>query len=128
VGVFVYQPAEQIAASDVELDGGAGGGSDLSGAAWLSARCGRWSLKCATYGANTVVRWRRLMIRVRSSSSRRTVATDQHGRPNSRTPHTNLYDGGRAVRDSKDPAGPVLTVTRGGLDSFTAGVRAGEFD
>jgi hypothetical protein len=35
----------------------AGGGSDLSGAAWPSARCGRWSLKCATYSVSTAVRW-----------------------------------------------------------------------
>jgi hypothetical protein len=25
------------------------GASDLGGAAWLSARCGRWWLKCVTY-------------------------------------------------------------------------------
>jgi len=31
-----------------------------------------------------------------------------------------LNGGGRAVRDSKNPTGPALT--------FTAGVRAGEFD
>lgn len=38
-------------------------------------------------------------------------------------------DGGhRAVRDSKDPAGPVLTFTPAEWAAFTAGVRAGEFD
>ncbi|MGH3795144.1 MAG: DUF397 domain-containing protein [Pseudonocardiaceae bacterium] len=37
-------------------------------------------------------------------------------------------DGGHcAVRDSKDPAGPVLTFTPGEWTAFTAGVRAGEF-
>lgn len=33
----------------------------------------------------------------------------------------------RAVRDSKDPAGPVLTFPPGEWTAFTAGVRAGEF-
>jgi hypothetical protein len=38
-------------------------------------------------------------------------------------------DGGRrAVRDSKDPAGPVLVFPRTGWAAFTAGVRSGEFD
>lgn len=32
-----------------------------------------------------------------------------------------------AVRDSKDPAGPVLTVTPGEWTAFTASVRADEF-
>jgi hypothetical protein len=54
-------------------DGDAGGGSDLSGDAWCRARCGRWSLKCATYSVSTAKRWRRLMISIRSSSSRRAV-------------------------------------------------------
>ncbi len=38
-----------------------------------------------------------------------------------------LGDGGRAVRDSQDPAGPALTVTPAGWVAFTAGVRDGEF-
>jgi len=38
-----------------------------------------------------------------------------------------LPDGGRAVRDSKDPAGPVLTFTEAEWTAFTAGVAAGEF-
>jgi hypothetical protein len=54
--------------------GAAGGGNDLSGAAWLSARCGRWWLKCVTYWVSTAMRWWRLMISIRSSSSRRAVA------------------------------------------------------
>jgi len=33
-----------------------------------------------------------------------------------------------AVRDSKDPAGPALVVTRAAWDAFTAGVKAGRFD
>ena len=38
-------------------------------------------------------------------------------------------DGGRrAVRDSKDSAGPVLVFPRTGWAAFTAGVRSGEFD
>ncbi|MGH3937350.1 MAG: DUF397 domain-containing protein [Pseudonocardiaceae bacterium] len=38
-----------------------------------------------------------------------------------------LSDGGRAVRDSKDPAGPALRFTPGEWAAFAAGVRAGEF-
>ena len=33
-----------------------------------------------------------------------------------------------AVRDSKDPHGPVLTVAPGGWQAFTASVKAGRFD
>lgn len=33
---------------------------------------------------------------------------------------------GRAVRDSKNPAGPVLTFTATGWSAFTTAVRAGE--
>ena len=73
LGVFVYQPAEQIATSEASWDGATDGSNDLSGAAWLSARCGRRWLKCATYSVSTAMRWRRLMISIRSSSSRRTV-------------------------------------------------------
>jgi hypothetical protein len=34
----------------------------------------------------------------------------------------------RAVRDSKDPTGPTLRFTTAAWSTFTAGVRAGEFD
>ncbi len=37
-------------------------------------------------------------------------------------------DTGRAVRDSKNPAGPALMFTAAEWVAFTAGVRAGEFD
>lgn len=33
-----------------------------------------------------------------------------------------------AVRDSKNPAGPVLLFTEGEWDAFLAGVKDGEFD
>jgi hypothetical protein len=33
-----------------------------------------------------------------------------------------------AVRDSKDPAGPVLVFTPGEWDAFVAGAKDGEFD
>ena len=36
-------------------------------------------------------------------------------------------DGWVAVRDSTDPAGPVLAFPRGAWAPFLAGVRAGEF-
>lgn len=39
-----------------------------------------------------------------------------------------LDNGGRAVRDSKDPHGAVLTFTPGEWAAFAAGVRDGEFD
>ena len=38
-----------------------------------------------------------------------------------------LPSGHRAVRDSKDAAGPVLTFSPSAWTTFTAGVRAGEF-
>lgn len=39
-----------------------------------------------------------------------------------------LGNGHRAVRDSKDPSGPVLRFTPAEWAAFTAGVRDGEFD
>lgn len=39
-----------------------------------------------------------------------------------------LPDGGRAVRDSKHPGGPVLRFTPGEWTAFVAGVKDGEFD
>lgn len=37
-------------------------------------------------------------------------------------------DGGRAIRDSKDPNGPVLFFTPTEWKAFASGVRGGEFD
>jgi hypothetical protein len=37
-------------------------------------------------------------------------------------------DGGIDVRDSKDPAGPVLHFTHGEMLAFLQGAKAGEFD
>jgi hypothetical protein len=39
-----------------------------------------------------------------------------------------LADGYRAARDSKNPAGPALTVTATEWIAFTTGIRRGEFD
>ena len=39
-----------------------------------------------------------------------------------------LGDGGRLVRDSKDPDGPRLQFTASEWQAFIAGVKAGEFD
>ena len=39
-----------------------------------------------------------------------------------------LPDGGRAVRDSKSPQGPVHSFTREEWTAFVSGVKAGEFD
>jgi hypothetical protein len=33
-----------------------------------------------------------------------------------------------AVRDSKDPQGPILRFTRGEMSAFVQGAKAGEFD
>lgn len=38
-----------------------------------------------------------------------------------------LSGGGRAIRDSKDSRGPVLTVTAAEWTAFVGGVRDGEF-
>ncbi|MER5622609.1 DUF397 domain-containing protein [Streptosporangium sp. NPDC002544] len=38
-----------------------------------------------------------------------------------------LPGGGQAVRDSKDPDGPVLKFTPGEWSAFVSGVRNGEF-
>jgi hypothetical protein len=37
-------------------------------------------------------------------------------------------EGGVAIRDSKDPGGPVLSFTRTELAAFLAGAKGGEFD
>jgi hypothetical protein len=39
-----------------------------------------------------------------------------------------LTEGGVAVRDSKDPHGPVLSFTRAEWTAFAAGMAAGEFN
>ncbi|MER5419297.1 DUF397 domain-containing protein [Streptosporangium roseum] len=39
-----------------------------------------------------------------------------------------LPGGGRAVRNSKHPDGPVVTFTAGEWDAFVKGVKADEFD
>lgn len=39
-----------------------------------------------------------------------------------------LADNGRAVRDSKDPGGPVLAFGPEGWRTFTVAVKAGEFE
>lgn len=39
-----------------------------------------------------------------------------------------LPDGGRLVRDSKNPAGDTLAFTPGEWTAFVKGVHAGEFD
>lgn len=39
-----------------------------------------------------------------------------------------LPDGGWAVRDSKDPDGPILFFTPGEANAFVGGIKDGEFD
>jgi Domain of unknown function (DUF397) len=39
-----------------------------------------------------------------------------------------LGDGGMAVRDAKDPDGPILFFTPAEWDAFVGGVKDGEFD
>ncbi|MEU7744564.1 DUF397 domain-containing protein [Nonomuraea sp. NPDC049158] len=38
-----------------------------------------------------------------------------------------LSNGGRAVRDSKNPGGPILTFTPDEWDAFIGGAKDGEF-
>lgn len=38
------------------------------------------------------------------------------------------YDTRALVRDSKDPAGPILVFTKAEWQAFLAGAKAGEFD
>lgn len=52
----------------------------------------------------------------------------QSGQENACVEVADLDGGGRAVRDSKDPNGPVLRFTPKEWAAFTAGVRDGEFD
>ncbi|MET8053595.1 DUF397 domain-containing protein [Streptosporangium sp. NPDC005286] len=40
----------------------------------------------------------------------------------------NLPGGGQAVRDSKNPTGPVLKFTLGQWNTFISSVKDGEFD
>ncbi|MFI6456535.1 DUF397 domain-containing protein [Streptosporangium amethystogenes] len=40
----------------------------------------------------------------------------------------NLPNGGRAVRDSKNPNGPTLNFASGEWHAFISGVKNGEFD
>jgi hypothetical protein len=39
-----------------------------------------------------------------------------------------LNDGGCAIRDSKNPAGPVLKFPPAAWSAFTAGIRSSQFD
>ncbi len=39
-----------------------------------------------------------------------------------------LPNGGRAVRDSKDPTGPILRFTAKEWEAFVGGTKDGEFD
>ena len=41
---------------------------------------------------------------------------------------SSLVDGGMAVRDSKDPDGPILFFTPAEWDAFIGGAKDGEFD
>jgi uncharacterized protein DUF397 len=53
--------------------------------------------------------------------------TDQGGDGNS-VEVAVLPDGGWAVRDSREPDGPILFFTPAEVDAFVAGVKDGEFD
>jgi hypothetical protein len=57
----------------------------------------------------------------------RWIKSSRSGANNNCVEVANL-DNGRAVRDSKNPAGPVLNFTADQWSAFTTGVRAGEFD
>jgi len=46
----------------------------------------------------------------------------------SRVEVAELPDGGWAIRDARDPDGPILFFTPGEREAFVAGVKDGEFD
>ena len=57
LGVFVYhKPPSRSRRQRQSGDGAAGGGKDISGAAWFGARCGGGSLKCVTYSVSTAIK------------------------------------------------------------------------
>lgn len=51
-----------------------------------------------------------------------------HSTANGHCVEVRIADDGAVMRDSKDPAGAVLTFTPGEWAAFTEGVKAGEFD
>ncbi|MEU4236502.1 DUF397 domain-containing protein [Actinoplanes sp. NPDC026619] len=62
----------------------------------------------------------------RGSAKWRTA--DGNGGDGSRVEVALLPDGGWAVRDSREPEGPILFFTPSEVQAFVAGVKDGEFD
>ncbi|GIF21288.1 hypothetical protein BJ973_005265 [Actinoplanes tereljensis] len=54
--------------------------------------------------------------------------TDQGGGDGNSVEVALLPDGGWAVRDSREPEGPILFFTPAEVEAFVAGVKDGEFD
>ncbi|WP_239308080.1 DUF397 domain-containing protein [Frankia sp. Cj3] len=67
-----------------------------------------------THGADAPLNWRKSSYSGGTGGNCVEVAT--------------LPDGGRAVRDSKNPDGPVLRFTATEWTAFLAGAQDGEFD
>ncbi|MGH3972892.1 MAG: DUF397 domain-containing protein [Pseudonocardiaceae bacterium] len=65
---------------------------------------------------------------MRDLSDVRWKKSSRSGAGNNCVEVADLPDGGRAVRDSKDPTGPAPMFTAAEWVAFTAGVRAGKFD
>ncbi|MEV2220528.1 DUF397 domain-containing protein [Nocardia vinacea] len=51
-----------------------------------------------------------------------------HSQPSGDCVEIAFVNGVIGVRDSKDQAGPALVFTPGEWDTFTAGIRSGDFD
>jgi hypothetical protein len=101
-------------------DGNVGG---WSGAAWFSVRCGRWSLKCATYSASTVSRWRRLRISIRSSSSRRTVPIQRSAIAFARDARTGVRRTRMASLANTASKTPVNLLSRSRIKNLNGGLK-----
>ena len=54
--------------------------------------------------------------------------SDRGGPPSENCVEVAFVDGAIAVRQSNNPAGPVLLFTQGEWDAFVAGAKDGEFD
>lgn len=68
--------AESVSSGDLHIGVDIGGAGERSERlAWSRDRCGRRVLKYVSYSARTLRRWRALMMRIRSNSSRRTLPT-----------------------------------------------------
>lgn len=62
------------------------------------------------------------------TTARWTKSTRSNGSGGNCVETSPLHDGGMAVRDSKNPAGPILFFTPDEWSAFVGGVKDGQFD